>query len=352
MPAHINAIIGRQSSSTLATRDLPSMRDLSVETQSWPIAGAFTISRGAKTEARVVVARISDSGLTGQAECVPYARYGETEADVVAAIKSIAPALADGMTREQLQRIMPRGAARNAVDCALWDLEAKQSGKPVWELAGLTAPRALTTAYTLSLGEPEAMRDAAKEVAHRPLLKIKLGFGGDEDIARVEAVRAGAPHSALIVDANEGWRAEEVPPLAHEFARLGVSLIEQPVPAKDDEALRGIESPVPLCADESAHGLEGMKRLVGLYDFINVKLDKTGGLTEALAVIRCAKLRKLRVMVGCMVSTSLAMAPAMLIAQQADYVDLDGPLLLAKDREPALRYEGSLVHPPERELWG
>lgn len=328
------------------------MRELSVEAQSWPIAGAFTISRGAKTEARVVVAQITDGGLAGQGECVPYARYGETEKDVIAAIKSFAPALADGVKREQLQRIMPRGAARNALDCALWDLEAKRSGRPVWELAGLSAPRALTTAFTLSLAEPEAMREAAKAAAHRPLLKLKLGFGGDEDIARVEAVRAGAPNSALIVDANEGWRAEDVLPLAREFARLGVSLIEQPVPATDDEVLRGIESPVPLCADESAHGLEGMKRLVGLYDFVNVKLDKTGGLTEALAVMRCAKLRKLRVMVGCMVATSLAMAPAMLIAQQADYVDLDGPLLLEKDREPALQYEGSLVHPPERELWG
>lgn len=328
------------------------MRDLSVEAQSWPITGAFTISRGAKTEARVVVARVTQNGLTGQGECVPYARYGETEKDVIATIKAQHQALNDGMTREELQRAMHRGAARNALDCALWDLEAKLAGKPAWELASLTQPRALTTAFTLSLGSPDAMREAAAEAAHRPLLKLKLGNGGGEDIARVEAVRAGAPRSALIVDANEGWKAEDVVPLAKELARLGVSLIEQPLPAKDDEALRGIDSPVPLCADESAHGLEGMKRLVGLYDFINVKLDKTGGLTEALSVIRCAKLRKLRVMVGCMVSTSLAMAPAMLAAQQADYVDLDGPLLLAQDREPALRYDGSLVYPPERELWG
>lgn len=328
------------------------MRELTVEAQSWPIAGAFTISRGAKTEARVVVARVTHNGVTGQGECVPYARYGETEKDVVAAIKAQQQTLSDGVTREELQRAIPRGAARNALDCALWDLEAKLAGKPVWELAGLSAPRALTTAYTLSLAAPDEMREAAKAVAQRPLLKLKLGHGGSEDIARVEAVREGAPHAALIVDANEGWKADDVVPLAREFARLGVSLIEQPLPAKDDEALRGIESPVPLCADESAHGVEGMKRLVGLYDFINVKLDKTGGLTEALAVIRCARLRKLRVMVGCMVSTSLAMAPAILAAQQADYVDLDGPLLLAQDRDPALRYDGSLVFPPERELWG
>jgi len=328
------------------------MREITAEIQSWPIAGAFTISRGAKTEARVVVASVSQHGLTGYGECVPYARYGENEKDVVAAIKGQQQAIADGMSREELQRVMPRGAARNALDCALWDLETKLAGKPAWELAGLGAPRALTTAYTLSLAAPEEMHEAAKAAAHRPILKLKLGQGDEEDVARVEAVRAGAPNAALIVDANEGWKPEDVLPLAHEFARLGVSLIEQPVPAKEDEVLRGIESPVPLCADESAHGLEGMRRLVGLYDFINVKLDKTGGLTEALAVVRCAKLRKLRVMVGCMVSTSLAMAPAMLVAQQADYVDLDGPLLLAQDREPSLRYEGSLVYPPESKLWG
>jgi len=328
------------------------MREITAEIQSWPIAGAFTISRGAKTEARVVVASVSENGLTGYGECVPYARYGENEKDVVAAIKAQQPTLADGLSREGLQRVMPRGAARNALDCALWDLETKLAGKPAWELAGLGAPRALTTAYTLSLAAPGEMHEAAKAAAHRPILKLKLGQGGEEDVARVEAVRSGAPNAALIVDANEGWKPEDVLPLAHEFARLGVSLIEQPVPAKEDEVLRGIASPVPLCADESAHGLEGMRRLVGLYDFINVKLDKTGGLTEALAVIRCAKARKLRVMVGCMVSTSLAMAPAMLAAQQADYVDLDGPLLLAQDREPSLRYEGSLVYPPESKLWG
>ncbi|MDP1627062.1 N-acetyl-D-Glu racemase DgcA [Parvibaculum sp.] len=328
------------------------MREITVEAQSWPIAGAFTISRGSKTEARVVVATVTEMGLTGQGECVPYARYGETEKDVIAAIKAQAHAIAEGMSREQLQRAMPRGAARNALDCAMWDLEAKLAGKQVWELAGLDAPRAITTAYTLSLGTPDEMREAAGRAAHRTLLKLKLGGGGDEDIARVEAVRAGAPNAALIVDANEGWKPEQVLPMAHELARLGVSLIEQPVPAAEDEVLRGIESPVPLCADESAHGLEGMRRLVGLYDFINVKLDKTGGLTEALSVVRCAKRRNLRVMVGCMVSTSLAMAPATLIAQHSDYVDLDGPLLLAQDRDPALRYEGSLVYPPARELWG
>ncbi|MEQ8282864.1 MAG: dipeptide epimerase [Parvibaculum sp.] len=327
------------------------MREIDADIESWPIAGAFTISRGSKTEARIIVVKLRENGVTGRGECVPYARYGETEKDTLAAIRALQPRISDGLTREELQRAIPRGAARNAIDCAMWDLEARQAQCPVWKLAGLTEPGPVTTAYTLSLAAPDAMREAARENTHRPLLKLKLG-GGPDDIARVEAVRDGAPNATLIVDANEGWKADDVLPMARELARLGVALIEQPLPAKDDEALRGIGSPVPLCADESAHGLEGMKRLVGLYDFINVKLDKTGGLTEALSVVRCAKLRKLRVMVGCMVATSLAMAPAMLIAQQADYVDLDGPLLLAKDRAPGMRYEGSTVHPAERELWG
>jgi L-alanine-DL-glutamate epimerase-like enolase superfamily enzyme len=327
------------------------MREIDAETESWPIAGAFTISRGSKTEARVVVVTLREDGLTGRGECVPYARYGETEKDTLAAIRALQPQIADGLSREELQRILPRGAARNAIDCAMWALEARRANCPVWKLAGLDEPGPVTTAYTLSLAAPDVMRESARENADRPLLKLKLG-GGPDDIARVEAVREGAPNATLIVDANEGWKADDVLPMARELGRLGVALIEQPLPAKDDEALRGIDCPVPLCADESAHGLEGMKRLVGLYDFINVKLDKTGGLTEALSVVRCAKLRKLRVMVGCMVATSLAMAPAMLIAQAADYVDLDGPLLLAKDRKPGLRYEGSTVHPAEPALWG
>jgi len=327
------------------------MREIDADIEAWPIAGTFTISRGTKTEARVIVVTLRENGLTGRGECVPYARYGETEKDTLAAIRALQSQITDGLTREDLQRAMPRGAARNAIDCAMWNLEARKANCPVWKLAGLAEPHPVTTAYTLSLAAPETMRESARENAHRPLLKLKLG-GGSDDIVRVEAVREGAPNATLIVDANEGWTADDVLPMARELARLGVALIEQPLPAKDDEALRDISSPVPLCADESAHGLEGMKRLVGLYDFINVKLDKTGGLTEALSVVRCAKLRKLRVMVGCMVATSLAMAPAMLIAQQADYIDLDGPLLLAKDRKPGLRYEGSTIYPPEPALWG
>lgn len=326
-------------------------REISVETETWPIAGAFTISRGSKTEAQVVTVTIRDGDATGRGECVPYGRYGETVKDVMASIKGASQSLADGMTREELQRAMTRGAARNAVDCALWDLEAKLSGNPVWKLAGLEEPKPLTTAYTLSLAEPDVMREAARVAAARPLLKLKLG-GDGQDIARVAAVREGAPDATLIVDANEGWKADDVLPLATELAKLNVALIEQPLPAKEDEALRGLACPIPLCADESAHGLEGMTRLVGLYQYVNVKLDKTGGLTEALSVIRCAKRRKLEVMVGCMVATSLAMAPAALVAQGAAFVDLDGPLLLAKDREHGIRYDGSVMQPPERALWG
>ncbi len=327
------------------------MREISVESERWPIAGAFTISRGSKTEAEVVVVTIREDGATGRGECVPYGRYGETVKDVVASIKVVGQSISDGMTRDELQRAMHRGAARNAVDCALWDLEAKLTGEPVWKRAGLGEPQPLTTAYTLSLAEPDIMREAARQAAARPLLKLKLGGDGD-DLVRVAAVREGAPNATLIVDANEGWKADDVLPLARELAKLGVALIEQPLPAKEDEALRGIDCPIPLCADESAHGVEGMTRLVGLYQYVNVKLDKTGGLTEALSVLRCAKRRNLKAMVGCMVATSLAMAPAALIAQGAAFVDLDGALLLAKDREHGIRYDGSVMMPPERALWG
>lgn len=326
------------------------MPRLSVEAQTWPIAGRFTISRGSKTQADVVLVTLREGDHEGRGECVPYARYGETVKDVVSALHFMEMQIADGLTREELQRVMPRGAARNALDCAMWDLEAKQAGKPVWELAGLAEPKPVITAYTLSLGEPDAMEEAARQAADRPLLKLKLG--GGSDIARVEAVRRGAPHARLIVDANEGWSPDDVLPLAQELAALGVALIEQPLPAGKDEALRGIDCPIPLCADESAHGLEGMLRLVGLYQYVNVKLDKTGGLTEALCVMRCARRRNLGIMVGCMVATSLAMAPAALIAQGAEFVDLDGPLLLARDRDPALQYDGSLLYPPRPELWG
>ena len=327
------------------------MRDISIDVETWPIAGAFTISRGSKSQAEVIVVTIRDGSHMGRGECVPYGRYNETVKDVVASIKAATMSLGQNLNREALQRTMARGAGRNALDCALWDLEAKMSGTPVWQLAGLAKPHTLNTAYTLSLDTPEIMHKAAQTHAHRPLLKLKLGGTGD-DIARVAAVRTGAPDATLIVDANEGWNADNVHDMALALSQYGVALIEQPLPVKDDEALREISSPIPFCADESAHGLEGLARLVGLYDYINIKLDKTGGLTEALCVLRCARRRNLKVMVGCMVATSLAMAPAMLIAQDAEFVDLDGPLLLARDRDHGIRFTGSVMDPPERELWG
>jgi L-alanine-DL-glutamate epimerase-like enolase superfamily enzyme len=323
---------------------------LTVTAERWPIAGTFTISRGSKTEAEVVVATIAEGGVAGRGECTPYPRYGESVAGVVAQIEALAPAIAGGLDRAALQRALPPGAARNALDCAFWDLEAKRAGRRAWELAGLAAPRPVTTAYTLSLDTPAAMGAAARRNAHRPLLKLKAS--GPGDLERVRAVRENAPAARLIVDANEGWRAADLAALPARLAALGVELIEQPLPAGDDGALAGPRPAVAICADEACHGLASLDALVGKYDAVNIKLDKTGGLTEALAVAAEARRRGLAVMVGCMVATSLAMAPALLVAQQARYVDLDGPLLLARDRSPGLVYDGSLVHPPAPELWG
>jgi L-alanine-DL-glutamate epimerase-like enolase superfamily enzyme len=323
---------------------------LTVRAERWPIAGAFTISRGAKTEAAVVVAELSDGRHRGRGECVPYARYGETVESVERAIREFEQAFAHGLTREGLQRVMPPGAARNALDCAFWDLEARQAGRHAYELAGLAAPRPLTTAYTISLGTPESMAATAEKAAQRALLKIKLG--GPDDRACLAAVRHAAPRAELIVDANEGWTPEN---LAQNFAACagaGVTLVEQPLPATRDDALSHMRRPLPVCADESVHGLDSLAALVGKYDAVNIKLDKTGGLTEALAMTEEAQRRGFSVMAGCMVATSLAMAPAMLVAQSARVVDLDGPLLLARDRPDGLVYEGSLVHPPSAALWG
>lgn len=327
-------------------------RRLTVRAESFPIRGSFRIARGAKTAAEVVVAVVEQDGATGRGECVPYARYGESVPAVVAALEAMAGAVADGLDREALQSAMKPGAARNALDCALWDLEAKRTGVPAWRLAGLAGPPApLVTAYTLSVDEPAAMAEAARSVAARhPLLKMKLT--GDGDLERVGAVRAAAPDARLIVDANEGWTLDHLHRFAPSFADLGVEMIEQPLPADADEALRGVACPVPLGADESCHGPESLERLKGLYQVLNVKLDKTGGLTGALALTTAAQAAGFDVMVGCMVATSLAMAPACLAAQGVRFVDLDGPLLLAEDRVPALRYDGALVHPPGPELWG
>ncbi|NWG26815.1 MAG: dipeptide epimerase [Pseudorhodoplanes sp.] len=326
---------------------------LTTRIERFPIRGSFAISRGAKTEAVVVVAELADGGCRGRGECVPYARYGETPDEVAATIERLRAALADGLDREGLQSALPPGAARNALDCAFWDLEAKRSGQPVHVLAGLPAPRPVVTAYTISLAEPEAMAQAARAAAHRPLLKIKLGGQGEHgDAERLAAIRAAVPGVELIVDANEGWSRDNIERNLAACARAGVTLVEQPLPAGDDEFLRRIARPIPVCADESVHDRASLAALAGKYDAINVKLDKTGGLTEALLLVREAERLGLVVMVGCMVATSLSMAPALLIAQTARVADLDGPLLLATDRENGLVYEGSLVHPPERVLWG
>ncbi|SFK52179.1 N-acetyl-D-Glu racemase DgcA [Methylorubrum salsuginis] len=325
-------------------------RRLTVAVERFPIAGAFTIARGSRTEAVVVTAMIEDGEIRGRGECVPYARYGESVESVADAIRSQAEWLAEGGARSDLFARLGPGAARNAIDCALWDFEAKRQGRPAWALAGLSEPGPVTTAYTLSLGEPETMEEAARTAAHRPLLKVKLGGEGDPE--RIAAVRRGAPDSRLIVDANEAWRAETIESNLAACEAAGVALIEQPLPADDDGLLADISRRIPICADESLHDRAGLDALAKRYDAINIKLDKAGGLTEAIRLAHEARARGFEIMVGCMVGTSLAMAPAMLIAHHAAYVDLDGPLLLARDREPALLYEGSTVHPPLAELWG
>jgi len=323
---------------------------LSVRVESWPIAGSFAISRGAKTEAVVVVAELSDGVHKGRGECVPYARYGETVASVAAAIKAMAPDLSGGLDRENLQNAMPAGAARNALDCAFWDLAAKSSGRSVHELLGEPAPLPVTTAYTISLATPEAMAENAAQASQRALLKIKLGARGDP--ARISAVRRAAPRSQLIVDANEGWTPDDLEPNLSACAQAGVTLVEQPLPASGDEALNSVARPIAVCADESAQATASLAALCGKYDAVNVKLDKAGGLTEALAMAKQAEQLGFTLMVGCMVATSLAMAPAVLLAQRAAVVDLDGPLLLARDRPQGLRYDASVVYPASRALWG
>jgi L-alanine-DL-glutamate epimerase-like enolase superfamily enzyme len=329
---------------------MPPALSLTIRTEAWPIAGRFSISRGAKTEAEVVVAELADGRHRGRGECVPYGRYGETVAGVAAALSAMAERLAQGLDRAGLQRAMPAGAARNALDCAFWDLEAKRAGRPAHELAGLPAPRPLVTAYTISLDTPAAMAAAAGKAAARKLLKIKLG--GDGDPERIAAVRAAAPRATLIADANEGWNAANLAANLTACADAGFALVEQPLPADDDSALGAMARPIPVCADESVHDRAGLAALGGRYDAVNIKLDKTGGLTEALAMAQEAERQGFSLMVGCMVATSLAMAPALLVAQRARVVDLDGPLLLARDRPDGLLYRDSLVHPPTPALWG
>ena len=319
--------------------------------ESWPLAGVFRISRGARTVAHTVFVEIRDGAAAGRGECVPYARYGETVDSVVASIEGLRGELEAGLGREALAGAMAPGAARNAIDCALWDLEAKRSGRRAWESASEPSPDPVVTAYTLGIDEPDAMREAAARHAHRPLLKVKLD--GDRVTERVAAVRAGAPDARLIVDANEGWTVETLRRSLSALAGLGVELVEQPLPAGADAALADTERAVPVAADESCHTRADLPALAGRYDVVNVKLDKTGGLTEALALRDAATAAGFGIMVGCMLATSLAMAPALLVAQGARFVDLDGPLLLARDREPGLDYHpDGRVDPPSPGLWG
>jgi len=319
---------------------------ISVTRDTFRLAEVFTIARGSRTEAQVLTVRAFAGGRMGWAECVPYARYGETLDSVTAQIETLPPEI----SRQDLQDALPAGAARNAVDCALWDLAAKTTGAPVWQLAGQPRPRPQITAFTLSLDSPENMEKSAAKHAHRPLLKIKLGT--PDDMARLESVRRGAPQANIIVDANEGWSAEVYSELAPHLLRLGVQMVEQPLPAGQDDMLAEIARPLPVCADESCHDRASLASLAGKYDMVNIKLDKTGGLTEALSLRDAAREQGFEVMVGCMVGSSLAMAPAILVAQGARIIDLDGPLLLAEDRAVPLRFDSAGVHPAPAELWG
>lgn len=320
---------------------------VSVKHDRFRLREVFTIARGSREFADVLTVKLTRAGHEGYGECVPYSRYGESIESVTNQIQGLHQ---NEFDRTELQELLPAGAARNAVDCALWDLEAKRSGKRFWELAGLPAPGPQLTAFTISLASPDQMRTAAQKHSAKPLLKIKLGT--PDDMPRLEAVREGAPESEIIVDANEGWSAEAYQELAPHLIRLGVTMVEQPLPAGDDELLREIERPLPVCADESCHDTSSLPDLAGKYDMINIKLDKTGGLTEALELKKLGLKQGYKIMVGCMVGSSLAMAPATLLAQGADIVDLDGPLLLAEDRDIPLKFDSQRVYPPAKELWG
>jgi L-alanine-DL-glutamate epimerase-like enolase superfamily enzyme len=328
----------------------PDHRRLAVGVERFALKNPFVIARGAKTEAVVVTATIHHGASAGRGECTPYARYGESVESVCAAIDSVRAAIEAGADRAALQDLLPAGAARNALDCSLWDLDAKISGVPAFQLAGLHRISPCVTAYTLSVGTPDEMARAARAASDRPVLKVKLA--GDGDSARLAAVRAAAPEAELIVDANEAWRPENLDENFAACAAAGVSLVEQPLPAGADEALAARRWPIALCADESVHDRKGLAGLRGRYDLINVKLDKTGGLTEALALADEAERLGFGLFVGCMVASSLAMAPALLLTGRARFVDLDGPLLLEQDRPHGLRFEGSTIFPPESALWG
>lgn len=318
--------------------------------ESFLIRGTFTISRGSRTHAKVVVVELHQGEYIGCGECVPYARYGESIESVLAELDTLVVKIEAGLTREQMQSLLPAGAARNALDCAYWDLECKQQGQRIWQRLSVAQPISLTTAFTLSLDTAERMKKAAIENAHRPLLKLKLA--GEGDVARVTAVREGSPNARIVVDANEGWDEALYLEIVPELVKLGVEMIEQPFPADNDAALEYLPRPITLCADESCHDRTSLPNIIGRYDMINIKLDKTGGLTEAIELKKAAQQANLQIMVGCMLATSLAMAPAFVVAQGVDVVDLDGPLLLAEDRECPITFTESLMHVCDAELWG
>ncbi len=329
------------------------MRQLTIHQETWPTKGTFRIARGARTEVHVIVVGLNEAGNSGFGECVPYSRYNESIDSVCQQIEAVRPQIESGVGFEQLIDLLPPGAARNALDLALWDLNAKQQDKPVWEIAGLDKPKEAFTAFTISLADPKEMEVAAHEACDRPLLKIKLGGSVvEKERDRLHAVRSGAPDARLIIDANEGWDMAMLEAMAPRAASLGVELIEQPLPAASDSALESFKSPVPLGADESFHDLQTLAQIRKKYQAVNLKLDKAGGLTTALHVLKAAQQENLDVMIGCMVATSLAMAPALLLAGDVKFVDLDGPLLLDRDRVPGLRYEGSKIFPTLEGLWG
>ncbi len=324
--------------------------ELMIQQETWALRGVFRIARGSRTHAHVVTVTLNHHGAIGRGECVPYARYNETSDSVVAQLEAIRPRVEAGIDIESAQLLLPAGAARNALDCALWDLTAKTTGKRVWQLAGLAKPEPVLTAFTISLDEPELMAQAARDAIGRPLLKVKIG--GADDIERVRAVVTARPDVRLIVDANEGLSETTLPELLAQARDLNIDVIEQPFAAAKDSRLGQVAAPIAICADESFHTSADIEHLLQNYDAVNVKLDKTGGFTEGLKAVRDARAAGLRVMVGCMVGTSLVTAPAVLLAQFADWADLDGPLLLDKDREPGLYYDGSILHPSTPEVWG
>ncbi len=326
------------------------MRTLEIRHEVWPISGAFTISRGSRTEVDLLAVEIGDEGVRGRAECVPYPRYGESIESVIAEIEAARAAIEAGIHRGDLLDAMKPGAARNGVDCALWDLEAKHLGERVWDMATLREPKDVLTAYTISIDTPQKMQAAASSAIHMPLLKVKLD--GDVILERLEAVRSGSPSATIIVDANEAWSIDDLVTIEDRMDALGVILIEQPLPAGKDGALKEIDYSIPLCADESFHNVDDLDEISERYQCVNVKLDKTGGLTEGLRVAKAARDRGLMIMVGCMLCTSLGVAPALMLESFADYVDLDGPLLLARDHSPGIPINGALMGAPPVDLWG